>query len=151
MYIVDKEQIENIYNKLKNFECYSFEGSTIIDPSLDMGDVIIVDGKRVIYQGDMEYVGKFKSSIYSKIQVKEKEETTKTVQSDRAKIKRVQSEINQVKGTITQLVQENSEFEEKVTQVEQDIDNIKQKVSNAVEYKREVENATQIYLEDAGK
>lgn len=151
MYIVDNEQVENIYNKLKNFECYSFEGSTIIDPSIDMGDVIIVDGKRVVFQGDMEYVGKFKVSIFSKIQVKEKEETTKTVQSDRAKIKRVQSEINQVKGTITQLVQETSEYDDKISQVEQDVENIKQKVSNAVEYKRKVENATQIYLEDAGK
>ena len=76
MYIVDEEQVENIYNSIKDFECYSFSGSTIIDPAYDVGDIVVIDGKKVIFQGDMEYVGKFKASISSKIQPKSKEETT---------------------------------------------------------------------------
>lgn len=151
MYIVDKEQIENIYNQLIDFECNSFEGSTIIDPALDIGDIVIINGKRVIYQGDMEYLGKFKVSISSKIQAKTKEETTRTVISEKAKIRRVQSEINQIDGTIKQLVQETSEYEEKLTQVEQDIDSIRQNISDIVDYKRTINGITEIHLADSGK
>lgn len=151
MYIVDKEQIENIYNQLIDFECNSFEGSTIIDPALDIGDIVLINGKRVIYQGDIEYLGKFKVSISSKIQAKTKEETTRTVISEKAKIRRVQSEINQIDGTIKQLVQETSEYEEKLTQVEQDIDSIRQNISDIVDYKRTINGITEIHLVDSGK
>lgn len=150
MYIVDKNQIENIYNRLNNFKCYSFEGATIIDPALDIGDIVVIDGKKVIYQGDLDYVGKFKASISSKIQAKQKEENTRTVISDKAKIRRVQSQIDQVEGTITQLVQETGEYEEKLTQVQQNVDSIKQNVSDIVDYKRIVDGATEIHLIDAG-
>ena len=151
MYIVDKEQIENIYNQLIDFECNSFEGSTIINPALDIGDIVIINGKRVIYQGDMEYLGKFKVSISSKIQAKTKEETTRTVISEKAKIRRVQSEINQIDGIIKQLVQETLEYEEKLTQVEQDIDSIRQNISDIVDYKRTINGITEIHLVDSGK
>ena len=76
MYIVEQEQIDNIYNQYKDLEIYSFEGNSIVDPALDMGDIIIIDGKKVIYQGSSQYGGKFKASISSKIQGKLKEETT---------------------------------------------------------------------------
>lgn len=150
MYIVDKSQIENIYNQLNDFECCSFEGTTIIDPALDVGDIIFIDGKKVIYQGDLDYVGKFKASISSKIQAKQKEENTRTVISDKAKIRRVQSEINQVEGIITQLVKETGEYEEKLTEVQQNVDSIKQNVNDIVDYKRIVDGITEIHLMDAG-
>ena len=146
MYIVDGNQVENIYNQLNNFECCSFEGSTIIDPSLDIGDIVLIDNKKVIYQGNMEYVGKFKASISSKIKAKTKEETTRTVVSDKAKIRRVQSEINQIDGRITQLVQETGEYDEKISKVEQDIDSINQKVSNVADFTRAVEGKNEIHL-----
>ena len=151
MYIVDGTQIENIYNQMKDFECYSFEGSTIIDPAIDVGDIIIIDGKKVIFQGDMDYVGKFKASISSKIKAKSKEDTTRTVVSDKTKIRRVQSRINQIDGTITQLAQETSENEEKITQVVQDVDSIKQNIGDVIDYKREVEGITEIHLTESGK
>lgn len=146
MYIVDKEQVQNIYNQIKDLEAYSFEGKTIIDPSLDIGDIIVVDNKKIIYQGNMEYLGKFKVDIVSKLQTKAKEETTRTVISDKTKIRRVQSQINQVKGTITQLAQETGEHEEKITKVEQDVDTIKQRVENTVDFKRVAEGTNQIKL-----
>ena len=151
MYIVDGTQIENIYNQMKDFECYSFEGSTIIDPAIDVGDIIIIDGKKVIFQGDMDYVGKFKASISSKIKAKSKEDTTRTVVSDKTKIRRVQSRINQIDGTITQLAQVTSENEEKITQVVQDVDSIKQNIGDVIDYKREVEGITEIHLTESGK
>ena len=147
MYIVDEEQIKNIYNKIKDFEIYSFEGETIIDPSYDIGDLLIIEGKKVIYQGESEYAGKFKANIKSKIQAKTEQESMQTKQTNSNKIKRVQSEINQIDGKIKQLVQENAEHEEKITQVEQDVDGITQKVENIVDTTRSVSGLKTIKLE----
>ncbi len=149
MYIVDANQIENIYNQWKDFECYSFEGKTIIDPALDIGDILIIDHKRVIYQGDMEYMGKFKVSLSSKIQAKQKAETTRKMISDKTKIRRVQSQIDQAEGTITQLVEERNEQDKKIAKVEQDLDRIKQTVESGYDFKRKIEGVTEIYIENA--
>ena len=151
MYIVDSEQVENIYNQIKDFEVYTFEGETIIDPAYDIGDILVIDGKKVLFQGELEYAGKFKANIKSKIQAKTEQESMQTKQSNSNKIKRVQSEINQVEGKITQLTQETNEHEEKITKVEQDVDGIKQTISNKAEYKRNSDGITEVYLEGAEK
>lgn len=151
MYIVDQEQIDNIYNEYQDFEVYSFSGTSIVDPAWDMGDIITIDNRKIVFQGELEYKGKFKASISSDIQAKSKEETTATKISETTKIRRVQSQIDQVEGTITQLVQETDEYEEKLSQVEQTVDQIQQQVSDTIVYKREVEGVTEIHLEDAGE
>ena len=112
--------------------------------------IIIIDNKRIVYQGELEYKGKFKASITSDIQAKAKEETTATKISETTKIRRVQSQIDQVEEKITQLVQETDEFEDKLTKVEQDVEGIKQQVSQTIIYKRDVEGTTQIHLTEAG-
>ena len=149
MYIVDQEQVDNIYNQLKNLEVYSLEGDSIIDPALDIGDLLLIDNKYVIHQGSSEYKGKFKASIASKIQSKEQEETTTRTPSQKTINRRVQSQINQAEGTISQIAQETTEHEEKLTQHEQDINGLKQSVSNVVEYKRELCGATELHITDA--
>lgn len=151
MYIVDQEQIDNIYNEYQDFEVYSFSGTSIVDPAWDMGDIITIDNRKIVFQGELEYKGKFKASISSDIQAKSKEDTTATKISETTRIRRVQSQINQIEGTITQLVQETGEYEEKLTQVEQTVDSISQNVGDIIDYKREVQGATEIHLEDAGE
>lgn len=148
MYIVDEEQVENIYNSIKDFECYSFSGSTIIDPAYDVGDIVVIDGKKVIFQGDMEYVGKFKASISSKIQPKSKEETTVRNPSQKTVNRRVQSQIDQVEGKITQLVEETSEYDKKITKVEQDVEKIEQDVESIADFTREKTQMENLYLDD---
>lgn len=150
MYIVDSEQVENIYNQIKDLEVYSFEGKTIIDPAYDIGDVLIIEGKKVIYQGELEYQGKFKANIKSKIQAKTEQESMQTKGSTSTKIKRIQSEIDQANGKITQLTQETTENTEKLTQVEQDVNSIKQSVNNTINYKRTAEGITEVHLTEAG-
>ena len=151
MYIVDQEQIDNIYNEYQDFEVYSFSGTSIVDPAWDMGDIITINNRKIVFQGELEYKGKFKASISSDIQAKSKEETTATKISETTKIRRVQSQIDQVEGIITQLVQETGEYEEKLTQVEQTVDSINQNVGNIINYKREVQGTTEIHLADAGE
>ena len=138
MYIVDSEQVENIYNQIKDFEVYTFEGETIIDSAYDIGDILVIDGKKVLYQGEIKYAGKFKASINNKVQAKTEQESMQTKQTNSNKIKRVQSEINQIDGKITQLVQETTENEEKITQAQQDIDGFTQKVATKDELTEKV-------------
>lgn len=130
MYIVEEDEVENIYNELKGLEAYSFEGKVIIDPALDVGDKLIINGKPVIYQGEADFQTRFIAEISSKISIKQKQETTVKTTSQKVLNRRVQSNIDEINGKITQIVQETDENTEKITQVEQDIDGIKQTVSS---------------------
>lgn len=130
MYIVNQKQIDNIYDKYKNFNCYSFEGSSIIDPALDIGDLLLIDGKYAIYQGDMDYVGKFKANISSKIQAKTKEETMVRTPSQKTINRRMDSRINQVEGSITQVISEVDEQNQKVSKVTQTVDELNSKIQD---------------------
>lgn len=129
MFIVDQEQIDNIYNAVNGLEVYSFEGDSIIDSSLDVGDLLIIDNKNVIYQGSADFEGKWKASIKSKIQCKAKEETTTRIPSQKTINRRIQSQINQAEGKITQLAQETTENTEKVNDIQTTVDGTVQKVS----------------------
>lgn len=151
MFIVDQEQIDNIYNQINGLEVYSFEGDSIIDPSLDIGDLLIIDNRKVIYQGSADFGGKWKASINSKIQCKSKEETTTRTPSQKTINRRVQSSINQIDGKITQLAEQTTEHETKLTQQEQDINGIKTKVESTAQYKRESDGVSEVHIVDAGQ
>lgn len=151
MYIVDQEQIDNIYNALKDLEFYSFEGESIIDPALDTGDIVVIDGKNVIYQGSMQFSGRWIASIESKIQCKAKEETTRRTPSQKTINRRVESNINQIDGKITKLTEETTENSQKITQQEQDIDSLKNKVSNIQDLTRIIVNNRTVTLENCAK
>ncbi len=125
MYIVDEQQVQNIYNKVKDLTINSFEGKTVIDPAIDIGDKNIIDGKSIIYQGEMTLEGRFIADIKSTIQIKQKEETTVKKESQKVINRRVQSSIDQVEGKITQLVEETDKNSEKLSQHEQTIDSMK--------------------------
>lgn len=133
MYIVDQEQIDNIYAQLDELEVYGFEGDTIIDPALDIGDILIIDSKKVIYQGSSQYGGKFKASISSKIQSKLQEETTTRTPSQKVINRRVQSQIDQENLKISELIQENTEQGEKITSVEKSLEGVTTRVESTEE------------------
>lgn len=140
MYIVDEEEVENIYNEIKDLEAYSFEGKTIIDPALDVGDKITIDNKSVIYQGEMDFQTRFIAEISSKIAIKEKQETTVKKTSQKVINRRVQSRIDEAEGKIIQLIEENTETSQKLTEVEQTVDGITQTVSNVETKVEQVED-----------
>ena len=140
MYIVEESQVESIYKQLKNLTANSFEGKVIIDPALDVGDKIIIDGKPVIYQGEADFQTRFIAEIDSKISIKQKQETTAKTTSQKVLNRRVQSRIDEAEGKITQLVQETTEQGQKLTEVEQTVDGITQTVSNVETKVEQVED-----------
>lgn len=146
MFIVDQQQIDNIYNKINGWEVYSFEGDSIIDPAWDIGDLLIIDNKKVIFQGSADFGGKWKASINSKIQCKAKEETMVKTPSQAKINRRFESEINQIDGKITQLAQETKENTEKISKHEQTLESISDKVSNIEDLTNNVEGVKTIVL-----
>lgn len=128
MYIVEQEQIDNIYNQINGLDVYGFEGESIIDPALDVGDLLLIDNKYVIYQGNLSYGGKFVSSIMSKIQSKEKQESMIRTPSQKTINRRVQSHINQIDGEITQLAEQTDENSTSIAQHQISINNINSSV-----------------------
>ena len=130
MYIVEENEVKNIYNQLKGLEAYSFEGKVIIDPALDVGDKIIIDGKSVIYQGEADFQTRFILEISSKISIKQKQETTAKTTSQKVLNRRVQSSIDEINGKITQVVQETTANTEKLSKHEQTIDSITDRVTS---------------------
>lgn len=76
LFINNKEQVENIYKEVKGLTLYGFEGQSIIDPALDIGDIVYIEDKPVVYQGEMEFTKKFKGNISSRIETEQKKSTT---------------------------------------------------------------------------
>lgn len=149
MYIVDEEQIQNIYHSCENFTCWSFEGTSIINPALDLGDIIEIDGRKVVYQGKIEYKGKFKADISSKIQAKSKEDSMVTKTSTANRIRRIQSTIDQVEGKMEIMATEVEDNSSKLAQIELDIDEISQRVENNVGLTRTVKGIKTLTIKDA--
>lgn len=133
MYIVDEDQVQKIYNKIKDLTVNTFEGKVIIDPAIDIGDKIVINGKNVIYQGEMSLEGRFIAQISSKIQIKQKEETTVKKESQKVVNRRVQSRIDQAEGKIEQLVEETTENTKNIAKQEISINGIIQEVSKKVD------------------
>lgn len=149
MFIVDQEQVNNIYEQVKDLELYSFKGDSIIDPAIDVGDILVIDGKQVLYQGSSQYSGRWKASISSEIKSKERQETTVIKKPSQKTInRRVQSSINQIDGKVEQLVEENTETSEKLVKHEQDINGIKNTVLNIQDFIREKEQNNNLFLDD---
>lgn len=148
MFIIDGEQVQEIYNKLRDLTVTSFEGTVIINPALDIGDRLIINGKTVIYQGEITFNGRFVADIKSKISIKEKQETTVKTESQKSINRKVRSEINQLDGEIKQLVQEQEEYNNKIVEVTQSLDGIKEQVKNVMDFTREQTAGSTLHLND---
>ena len=148
LFISEEDDIQKIYDYIKDFDFYSFEGTTIINPAVDIGDIINIDGKKIIYQGEMTLNKRFITDIKSKIAIKQKQETTTRKQNQKVINRRVQSRIDQAEGKIEQLVEEVGDRSEKKTSITQDIDGIYQEVLNIEDLTNEVEGIKTITLEN---
>ena len=135
--------IMNLDFEVRNRNFYQFEGGSIVDPANDLGDVVIIDEKPVIFEGKMSYLGKWYIDVNSTALVKDKAHSMNTKTDTRAKIRRVESQINQIEGEITQVVEAteeiskdyvtNSEYTTYKTEATQSMSGLSRQVSRTVE------------------
>lgn len=130
LFISEQDDIQKIYDAMKELIFYSFEGTTIINPAIDIGDIINIDGKKVIYQGEMTLNKRFIADIKSKIAIKQKQETTTRKQNQKLINRKIQSQIDEENLKLTQLVQETTENSQKITEHTQTLDSISNKVQS---------------------
>lgn len=149
LFISEEDDIQKIYDAVKDLDFYSFEGTTIINPAVDIGDIINIDGKKVIYQGEMTLNKRFIADIKSKIAIKQKQDTTTRKQSQQVINRKIQSQIDEENLKLTQLAKETTENTEKLTKHEQTIDSISDKVSHIEETTNVIEGNKTISLGNA--
>ena len=139
LFITDENEVNNIYNKVKNLTVYSFEGTVVIDPRIDIGDIINIDGKKIIYQGEITFGGRPRASIKSQISMKAKSETTVRTPSQRTLNRRVQSRIDEAEGKISQVIEEiyDEDGESKLSEAIQTIEGFKQTVSSVEQLEKD--------------
>lgn len=65
------------------------------------------------------------------------------------KLQKTEFMVNKQEQRITEIVENQSEYEDKLTQINIDLDGVKQEVSNSATYKRDINGVTQIYVNDA--
>ena len=65
------------------------------------------------------------------------------------KLQKTEFILNKEEQRITEIVENQSEYEDKLTQINIDLDGVKQEVSNSATYKRDINGVTQIYVNDA--
>lgn len=149
LFISEEDDIQKIYDVVKDLDFYSFEGTTIINPAVDIGDIINIDGKKVIYQGEMTLNKRFIADIKSKMAIKQKQDTTTRKQSQQVINRKIQSQIDEENLKLTQLAQETTENTKKLTQHEQTIESISDKVSHIEETTNTIEGNKTISLGNA--
>lgn len=115
LFVTQEEQVFDVYNELKGIEINGFTGITMVDPAIDIGDIIYIDNKPIVFQGDMEYLGYFKGNIASTIQTEEKNRTTVPSVSLANRLQKVSEEVsNKVDADKIIETINNSEEEEQI-------------------------------------
>lgn len=148
--------IDNLWDLLKGIKYLPFTTDYYGYPYLDAGDKIKVldendiEYETYIFNHKFTYNGSFKGNI--KTEALTKTQTAyKNITDAKSKFKQVERIVDKINGTITDIIEEQSEYGSKLTKVEQDVDSIKQTVGNTAEYKRKAEGITQIHLTEAQK
>ena len=146
--------IEGIWEVLKGKHYLPFSVTYYGYPWLDAGDnIYILDSKDVSYESyvlnhTFTYTGSFSGTIETEALTEAQTQYVNTNDISTT-FKRVEISVDKINGEITQIVEQNSEYEEKLTQITQDIDSIKQEISNTTDFIHKVEGVTELHLEDA--
>ena len=101
-----------------------------------------------VFDHTIEYDGTTLDEIASQALTETETKYTYTPETLK-KLQRTEIAVDKQNQTITQIVENQGEFENKLTQVETDLDGIKQQVSDTIDYKRSKTGITEIKLENA--
>ena len=149
-----QQLITAIFNAVKGFEYKAYEMKGQGLPYLEtLDNVQIVDFEGNIYNSFLfRFYHKSPNGLETEMSAPSITKATvayQNVATAEQIAKRTEIIVNKQEQTITSIVENQGEYEEKLTQVEQTVDSISQNVGNIIDYKREVDGVTEIYLEDA--
>lgn len=134
MFIVDETVIENLYNAIEGFECWSVDYERFADISKDSTDILEFylgqndQGHDIIYNAWNDYNLTYKTSIWTKINpkipTKQQEITTQKTFSDDPHVRIVQTLIDQLNQQIILFAETQEGHTNQLTQLLLDINQI---------------------------
>ena len=135
VFIKDETVVENIYNKIVDFEFYTITvPKSIIDSSIKAGDIItFVDGDKeyqTIAQYSSSYAGGWVGGYDFNIETTKQEET-KVIGIDES-VKRLASEFNREKNQITLLAEEVGTHQSNIASLFFNTNNLESKVEEEI-------------------
>ena len=153
---VEREKvIQAIWDNIKGLKYLPFSTTYYGFPYLDVGDMIkIYDTKdneyiSYVFNHEFTYNGSFSGTLETKALTKT-QTALKNTNTIKTKFRNVEYKVDKIEGKISSIIEQQDEHEEKLTKVEQDVDSIKQNVKDVIDYKRTVENVSELHLTDAG-
>lgn len=142
------------FNYLKTFEFYVFDIKSKGILFLEACDKFNFKLNGSIYSTLLlNDEAQFDDGLNENMYIDEPDETNteyKYADSTDKKINQTYILVDKQNQKIIQQANQITEHEEKLTKVEQDVDSIKQKVKDVIDYKRTVENVSELHLTDAG-
>lgn len=157
MFVNTQEQIDNIYNSVKGFKVQNITCENRGDLSLDAWDMIkYTDGENEYYtlnDNEITFNGTSMGKVITNIPTGTKAETTNVILStEDDKIRKIQTEINEIDNTIKTIIQETQqistensqglkELEEKLGMVQGSLEDYAQE-SELITIKEELEKTT---------
>ena len=146
--------IDEMFNYLKTFEFYVFDIKSKGILFLEACDKFNFKLNGSIYSTLLlNDEAQFDDGLNENMYIDEPDETNteyKYADSTDKKINQTYILVDKQNQKIIQQANQITEHEEKLTKVEQDVDSIKQKVKDVIDYKRTVENVSELHLTDAG-
>lgn len=151
LYLYTQDDINRIYNKLRDFEIYSIDTSNIIgNPSIDPWDFIkiqITDDednviKEIVSLGqyDFTFNGVMQQSFYTKIDRLSKI-NNKSATGSLARIKALKQEVNNIDATLKITAQDVYDNKQSITNLELTTEKLETSVSKTTEIVGDLENS----------
>lgn len=151
MFLTKTEEVEAIYNSVVGTKICSLKTENYGDVSLDSWDYIkytLGEEEYITYNSNtITYQMNIASKVEVSIPTKNQQETTNVVGgNDKEKIRRIETNINQIEGTITILNEEIDGQNKKIAEIEITNEQIQQSVTKAEESIVELQKAVEVFV-----
>lgn len=151
MFLTKTEEVEAIYNSVVGAKICSLKTENYGDVSLDSWDYIkytLGEEEYITYNSNtITYQMNIASKVEVSIPTKNQQETTNVVGgNDKEKIRRIETNINQIEGTITILNEEIDGQNKKIAEIEITNEQIQQSVTKAEESIVELQKAVEVFV-----
>ncbi len=123
-----QEEVNQIYDTLKGLQYQTLELRIWGNPAIDTGDKIIANGIQSFAQMDWKFANGFYGKYNTRLERFNKNSTTDKV-SSKERIRRIQSEIDEINQKINLVIEDIGEFNKSITSFEMSLDSIKESVA----------------------
>jgi hypothetical protein len=147
LFVTSQDDIDNIYDAVKDLEIYSMTTENYGDISLDAFDIVTYqvgsDSYNTFYHNTLTYKTSIMAKVDTQIPTKQQEVTTNVVKpTEASSIRKVQTEVNSINGTITLLSEKVDDNTQNISSLQIEDTNIRASVQNLNETVNTIQTST---------